>query len=1051
MQTIPIFPPDALVERLSDGLIDSNQGVTFLVGSAVSAPTSDGGLGIPFSNQIVEIIAEKYFSNNLALFKADIAKSANRYQAAFNYLISRRGPNAANEVIRDSVWRARLQKPTLTEMPTYKPSDQMVQDSYASIDFDVESWHLSPALQEIGKLVANYPSRFGQSVLTTNFDPLIEVAIRKAGGRAIRTALHADGNFAQSLGGGCNVVHLHGYWWGTDTLHTAWQLSQDRPRLKASLGHLLRNQILLVCGYGGWDDIINQSLADLAVDDNASPEILWAIHNEDTSSIPEAVLPLVGRGRLSVYSLVDCNSLFPSISGRLADIDPVPPPIVPSHRVSHQNINTPLLTDDLPSYSNKNKGRSLLPPEEDDNPPSVEIYVGREEQLSILDTNIFTCVAITGIGGQGKTALAGKYFRHSINNDTYDYCVWRDCKEESERFENQLTKIITALSGGAVTNKDLSDLKANEIIDAFFRSLSTRKILFVFDNIDHYIDLEIQELIGAPRQLVDEAIKRRSNSHFIFTCRSQVADSRDEFLSIRLSGLSLEATHKLFQERKASAAVEDIVNAHTLTRGHAFWLDLLAAQVAKRPEVRLADLLHPISGTSSEIPIETLQSIWSTLRDRERLVLRTLAETVRPSTEAELARFLEKELRFNKLTKALSYLRGLNLLVIKPSRDSKDGIELHPVVREFIRRTFPRSERKTFIDYIIIAYEGLFNIKSGNGYQIRSIRDLQTWTELVELYVEADKIDMALSLLHEIHTSSAYSKDPREYVRVSSLLFSKLNWSEIKKYKSLDAVVRFTVEELANLGRMSDAQRILAHYRETIKNKNVRYINYCDAYCYLEWTENNFSEAIRWGREGKELKDKSGTDTEFDTNHNLSLAQRDSGDVDQALSFFLRGRKIEDVIDPEEFDDSVGGHYYGNVGRCLQIMGQIDTALICYRKSAALLERTENSEPLTSRAYIRQWIGELLDVKGELIAAARFLKAALRIWNLTSPIREERLNVAINAQPELRESVDSIDSSDAERFCVAWIFERQSDFVPDDLPNASTSVARNVDGEESPN
>ena len=112
----------------------------------------------------------------------------------------------------------------------------------------------------------------------------------------------------------------------------------------------------------------------------------------------------------------------------------------------------------------------------------------------------------------------------------------------------------------------------------------------------------------------------------------------------------------------------------------------------------------------------------------------------------------------------------------------------------------------------------------------------------------------------------------------------------------------------------------------------------------------DFDKAIEWGKRGKELKDRSNVDTRYTTDLYLSLALRDSGQIDPALQQLLRGRKLDEVIDPDELTDDLGGAYYGNIGRCLHLMGQIDPAIICYRKSAILLQ-SQGSEHVENQGF----------------------------------------------------------------------------------------------------
>ncbi|OCW19320.1 hypothetical protein C9382_04590 [Pseudomonas aylmerensis] len=136
------------------------------------------------------------------------------YQKAFQQLQAYRGQDAANEVIRRAVFKSR--KVTSSQANTQETLDL---NSCRALDDDFAGWHLRPSLIALGKLLANHSGRLGKTVLTTNFDPLIQTAIRTSHGMYIRIMMHDDGALSQSEGPGIQIVHLHGYWYGTDTLH----------------------------------------------------------------------------------------------------------------------------------------------------------------------------------------------------------------------------------------------------------------------------------------------------------------------------------------------------------------------------------------------------------------------------------------------------------------------------------------------------------------------------------------------------------------------------------------------------------------------------------------------------------------------------------------------------------------------------------------------------------------------------------------------------------------------------------------------------------------
>ncbi|PWJ91341.1 NB-ARC domain-containing protein [Mesorhizobium loti] len=1019
---------DALVERLSDGILASRQPVTMVLGSAISAPTSSGAPGVFSAETIVDFIEREYFPGRHDEFREHIKSKANDYIGAFDFLIPRRGQNAANAVVRAAVWNSRLPSQMLESGSSYQPDEHTEDQAFLSFEADWDSWYLTPALSAIGSLASVFPETYGQTVLTTNFDPLIEIAIRRNRGRCFRNVFHRDGNIGQASGEGTNIVHLHGHWWGSDTLNTHIQLTQDRPRLKTSLNSLIRKDVILVCGYGGWDDVLNSALADIVNDDNAYPEILWALHGSDPSMVEDKLKPLVDRGRVTVYAGVDCNNLFPDVLSRLLKLSPrkivaqsAPPSFVPPLRLQQEYDQR------LPQEMEINRNFALLGPNEDDRPPNIDFYVGRQAQLEELVGGDYTVGYVTGIGGQGKSALAAAFFNDCVSTGRFEHCVWRDCKEEAERFEVQIVRITVALSEGELKPADLSHLSIEELFDVFLRYLSMQRILFIFDNVDHYMEMEQEKLSGSPADFLKKIERAGVGSKFLFTCRGNIRETGGSTLNIRLSGLDLESTIKLFSKRQALSTREDIEIAHGVTKGHALWLDLLAAQAAKHPEKPLERLLNAPSGDSAGIPLETLQSIWQDLKERERLVLRTLAECVRPSTEIELASFLQEQMNFNKIGKALYNLRSLNLIVVKSSGGFRDYIELHPIIREFIKRTFSRTERATFIDVIIRYYEQIFSVRVGRGKPKLTIEELQNWIEGIELHISAGKLELAFQLIAEVHRSGLYVLNCREFVRVCATLFSEISWDKYATYPEFDAIASAYSDVLSDLGRIDDARRLLAQYRETIVGKTVRYINYCDMLCYLEWAIGEYKEAIRWGEEGQGLKSKSNIDTTYDAGHNLALAKRDGGEVDAALAYFLKGRSIESALDPEDLDETLHESFYGNVGRCLQLMGQIDTALVCYRKSALLIERHETASSVNNRGYVRQWIGEVFAAKNADVDAAKFLKAALRIWAIISPVRESRLMSLVASRPEIAKNVAELDELYAERYCVAWFFGRETD------------------------
>ena len=56
---------------------------------------------------------------------------------------------------------------------------------------------------------------------------------------------------------------------------------------------------------------------------------------------------------------------------------------------------------------------TFLEGDDEDRPPVVDICVGREDDLKAIKTSVAKVVFITGLGGQGKSTVAARYFTDS--------------------------------------------------------------------------------------------------------------------------------------------------------------------------------------------------------------------------------------------------------------------------------------------------------------------------------------------------------------------------------------------------------------------------------------------------------------------------------------------------------------------------------------------------------------------------------------------------------------------------------------------------------------
>jgi tetratricopeptide (TPR) repeat protein len=460
-----------------------------------------------------------------------------------------------------------------------------------------------------------------------------------------------------------------------------------------------------------------------------------------------------------------------------------------------------------------------------------------------------------------------------------------------------------------------------------------------------------------------------------------------------MRGISLQEANELFALRcpAITLSADEISEAHRITEGHVFWLDLLALQVARVSGVTLEGLLEDLHRGRGDRP-DVLTSIWGTLGKAEQTLLRFMAEAVRPESEGTIEKFVSSELNYNRFRRALRGLIHLNLVVVKPQKNSPDLYDLHPLVRQFVREKFEPHERNGFIKVVLIQYDAIIGaIEAFLGFSMPKTM-LERWTEKAELEISAGLFDEAFDTMYKVEEAMLGGGHIEEYIRVSKILLQSIEWETAPtKYKRFDKLVGLTIHALDNLGRYDDADDLIERLAVTIPQKTARYIRFCDIRAYSSWLRGDFRNAIEWASTGVSLKDETNVDTESDCGHTLALAQRDGGDPQTAVHFFAKGRTVQEIADPDEQELGSDGPTYGNVGRCLQFLGDWDNALGCYRKSIRLLESTSSSDRSGNRAYARQWIGEVYEEKGENELALTFFQDAINVLGQSSPVRSRQL------------------------------------------------------------
>ncbi|MEU9088189.1 SIR2 family protein [Streptomyces sp. NPDC048357] len=300
----------ALIYRLRSLLTERSRPVAFIVGSGISAGAVDGVRAIVASMRTM--IGDP---GEVALFDGRVTgpSDAEKYQQAADFALEFRDQDWLNLVIRQAVLgacpdltpeeRSRLARADEKELEAFERSSPL--------------WRLNPATQALGRLLQLLPRERRGPVITTNFDPLLEIAVRRAGARASWQQIDLDGKLSRGEDeDAVDIAHVHGYWRQGDTLHTVHQLQKSRPQLHGSLRGSLSGHAVVVVGYSGWDDAFSRSLREFVREqDMQRTDLIWCSYDPLTDeSFSSGLLgELLEAPRRSFYQGIDANRLFPGL------------------------------------------------------------------------------------------------------------------------------------------------------------------------------------------------------------------------------------------------------------------------------------------------------------------------------------------------------------------------------------------------------------------------------------------------------------------------------------------------------------------------------------------------------------------------------------------------------------------------------------------------------------------------------------------------------------------------------------------------------------------
>ncbi|MFI7483611.1 SIR2 family protein [Kocuria sp. M1R5S2] len=301
---------DDFVSRLHYLLATAEKPVAFVVGSGMTRGTVPGVADLLRSMR--EALNNKRDERR---FDAAIegTSGGEAYQRAARFIFNNRGQGFINRIVRLAVMKS---------CPAIGPSHarDLSIDENALYNLEItHDWNLDPGVRALGQMLATMPEGMIGPVITTNFDPHVEVAIRLAGGKPNTQWFDVDGEIKGSESSdSVDVVHVHGLWRKGDTLHTVHQLTRERPMLSGSLREMLRNHEVVIIGYSGWSDAFSNSLLERAKErQSLGMNILWCTFGPAAhSDLPKPLFSEMAQGNSAVlYEGVDANKELPRLLG----------------------------------------------------------------------------------------------------------------------------------------------------------------------------------------------------------------------------------------------------------------------------------------------------------------------------------------------------------------------------------------------------------------------------------------------------------------------------------------------------------------------------------------------------------------------------------------------------------------------------------------------------------------------------------------------------------------------------------------------------------------
>lgn len=621
-----------------------------------------------------------------------------------------------------------------------------------------------------------------------------------------------------------------------------------------------------------------------------------------------------------------------------------------------------------------------------DSIPIIKDWIGREDDIRIINEKKYKIVAITGIGGQGKSSLAAEYLKISTRqNKKYEIGIWINCREIPDTLHMKLIKMLEVISGGIEKEILFRDEKIENTINRFIGYLKKYRVLLVFDNVDAYIKKDSEDFDTELKPLMEACLNNQHESLVLITSRLPINDFRSDFLSIKLRGFSKEEGINFFEKRgikfegkNTKQFCEKIIE---LTHGHPLWLGLIAGQVISEKDTikNIIDEFSFDETSDGGMIKDYFKSIWDTIDKYEQILLRYLSEATRPLLLSEIIQIV-LECGPDKVRKHINRLvkRGL-LERYEEQLNSLDCYQVHPLVREFIHKTYDSEKQKPFVKKVLLVFlpanmiELLFR---GNEFQRTDKKiDVKDVVCSIETCINSRNYIEAFKLLHG-YSDILYDEGfHHQFVQLAKQILDNLDWegANLIKNNSNAKLISIIVEKLIYLGENDKANHYLKRFESIVEYATIPYTGFLSMSANNFWRMGEWEKTMEYIHEAETYQER----WEFeDLDYIKALTLRDSGNPEEALKIFEKGEKKSATS--------------GNIARCYQLMGEKEKARDFFIKSIKLLKEETETQRIThlnqtNFGYAFLWVAEYFFECKEYEKSFAFVFLTFEKWKEYAP------------------------------------------------------------------